>query len=544
MTTTTHHTADTKRTPSGGQKRSPSLRGVPQNNSQITQPPPQTTHFPKRRKNIKMRCFTCLKCHQLFDVPPNFFWDKDVCVECTEADNTKNDKIHIENSEPKTQDSTSQENGLSDRHSFTSEASELCFEGDDCVKVNFPTISDEDELTDGQVEYEEESFSELETPIENVKTYSIVSSPAGSHPPRSVAAPHATNPSYVASTYPPQDDESKVSSRSKVRPGIPTNRKVRPGIPTARNTDGPVKKDSAIYGSTGQSYREYREYRRQGQESSISQPPVTTHIRTYDNHTFEQQSSKAPSNTQPPSQTRRAARAGEADAERDGPKRESFPQTKPLQSPQQPTQLQRSQQEAQIKPWSCMKCTMLNDNERLTCSVCGCERYAGPRDAGEDSRIKAEQERAWREVAATISIASSTTQNMKKRDSGTDGDYSTTASGDDRYQYSLSTAGRSGMVSAARTPGGSPYRVLGCEMSQYSAGASSACTTMALLAVHKCLNTAKGRGVPYGLTLGTLEVILHEGRSYQGDSHQDVMDVLNSRPDLTRSPTGLHVVRS
>lgn len=49
----------------------------------------------------------------------------------------------------------------------------------------------------------------------------------------------------------------------------PIDRKVRPGVPTAAwNTDGSVKKDSAIYGSTGQPRREYRESngRRQGWE--------------------------------------------------------------------------------------------------------------------------------------------------------------------------------------------------------------------------------------------------------------------------------------
>jgi hypothetical protein len=86
------------------------------------------------------------------------------------------------------------------------------------------------------------------------------------------------------------------------------------------------------------------------------------------------------------------------------------------------------------------------------------------------------------------------------------------------------------------------YYLLYSPISQYSIGAVSACTHMALQAAHDCMNQASGDELPFGCSLDVLEGVLHSGGKYRDTNHQDVPQALQARPDLTSPPRGLRIV--
>lgn len=357
----------------------------------------------------------CVMCSQPFgEEMPSSSSESDVCFACTAAGQVSND-IHTRDnvirkgtSKSGTKEPSSPDCELNDQHSVASEASELCFEGDDVVKVNYPTI--DDEHTDRRGEYDEESTigTQCETNMSLSKSQSLKSEPP------------QVNRTFVGA------EEMRVSVLTKAT----------------------------------------------SQASSQA--------------LLEQKMSPS---------------------------------------------------------WNCSLCTMLNDCKRLRCSACENPRSA-TNDALNDSRVKAEQEKAWRSAASASKDVYSAHYHQKSNST------QKAASGGLALPYyppvtSTSTVQRATVVWET-TPTGSSYGILGCEYSQYSAGASSACTTMALIAVYKCLNTVPGRTrAPFGLTLDTLEEILQEGGEYQDDRHQNIEEAMNSRPYLTAAhvPTGLHLVR-
>lgn len=79
---------------------------------------------------------------------------------------------------------------------------------------------------------------------------------------------------------------------------------------------------------------------------------------------------------------------------------------------------------------------------------------------------------------------------------------------------------------------GVAYFILSLPVSQYSLGAVSACTNMSFQALSECLHNLSGSTVPFGCTVDVLKNILTKGSKYVNTGHQDLEDVISSRPDV------------
>ena len=79
------------------------------------------------------------------------------------------------------------------------------------------------------------------------------------------------------------------------------------------------------------------------------------------------------------------------------------------------------------------------------------------------------------------------------------------------------------------------YHLLYSTQSQYSMGAVSACTTMAVQAALTLLKDTSGHVKPFGCTSEMIDGILMKGSKYKNVSHQDIFDVMKANHELNEN---------
>lgn len=79
------------------------------------------------------------------------------------------------------------------------------------------------------------------------------------------------------------------------------------------------------------------------------------------------------------------------------------------------------------------------------------------------------------------------------------------------------------------------YFLLYSTQSQYSMGAVSACTTMAVQAALTLLKDTTGHDKPFGCSSEMIDDILMKGSKYKNVNHQDIFDVMKANQQLNES---------
>jgi hypothetical protein len=100
---------------------------------------------------------------------------------------------------------------------------------------------------------------------------------------------------------------------------------------------------------------------------------------------------------------------------------------------------------------------------------------------------------------------------------------------------SCDTCGEFKAARKCNLPNGLDYSILSSPQSQYTLGAVSACTNMSFQALYECLKHIEGNSIPFGCTVSLLHQILATASEYTSKSHQDLEDVISSRPDITNN---------